>query len=72
MYKALLLNTRNEIEDYRICNTYEAAVKQCIEWQLQHKYDFWETKIEKPINKTTITYNDKMTRSHEHKLILKK
>ena len=68
MYKALLLNTKDEVEDYRICNTYETAVKQCIDWQLQHEYDFWETKIVKADNVTTITYKDKINRSHEHKL----
>lgn len=46
MYKVLLLNSKGEIEDYRFCETYELAVRQCNEWQLQHENDFWETEIE--------------------------
>ena len=72
MYKAILKNTRGEVEDYRICETYHTTVKQCLEWQLQHEYDFWETDIIKLENVTTITDSDKKTRSHEHKLIFKK
>ena len=72
MYKAILKNTRGEMEDYIFCETYHTAVKQCLEWQLQHKYDFYETEIQKEENVTTITYSDKENRSHEHKLIFKK
>lgn len=47
MYKAILLNTRGEIVDYKICETYHTAVKQCLEWQLEHEYDYYETEIKK-------------------------
>jgi len=71
MYKALLLNTKQEIVDYRICDEYETAVKQCTEWQLQHEYDFWKTKIVRPGEKNTFTYSNKMKRTHDHKIIWK-
>ena len=54
MYKAILLNYRGEVEDYRICETYHTAVKQCLEWQIQHEYDFSETDIIKLENVTKI------------------